>query len=61
MGDKNTSFFHRFATYKKKKNIVRSLEGPNGIRVEGDDAFLISPPKISKTFLSLNRLGIVAN
>ena len=29
-GDSNTSFFHQFANGKRRKNIIRSLEGASG-------------------------------
>lgn len=40
MGDKNTSFFHKFVTYSRKKNIVKSLVRSNGSHVKGDKALL---------------------
>lgn len=40
MKDKNTTFFHLFATYRKKRNNVRKFEDSNGRLVEGDDTLL---------------------
>lgn len=37
MGNQNTSYFHKFATQRKKRNTVQSLEDENGERVEGEE------------------------
>lgn len=35
-GDRNTKFFHRYASNQKKKNQIRNLKDPTGEWVEGD-------------------------
>jgi hypothetical protein len=34
-GDRNTSFFHQFATARRKKNLIKKLKDANGNWVEG--------------------------
>jgi hypothetical protein len=36
-GDKNTGFFHRFASARKKKNHIKQLKDPTGQFVEGTE------------------------
>jgi hypothetical protein len=40
-GDKNTAFFHSFASARKKKNHIKQLKDPTGAFVEGTD--LLNP------------------
>ena len=35
-GDRNTSFFHHFATARKKRNAIKKLKDNDGNRKEGD-------------------------
>lgn len=39
-GDKNTSFFHKFLSHRKKRNSVKGLKNSNRRWVEGDAALL---------------------
>jgi hypothetical protein len=36
-GDRNTSFFHSFASARRKKNFIKKLRGEDGDWVEGTD------------------------
>jgi hypothetical protein len=36
-GDRNTSYFHAFATERKKKNTIKKLKGEDGVMVEGQE------------------------
>ncbi|KAK5845874.1 hypothetical protein PVK06_002115 [Gossypium arboreum] len=38
IGDRNTAFFHNFASQRKKKNLIKKLEDRRGGLVEGDNA-----------------------
>jgi hypothetical protein len=37
-GDRNTSYFHAFASERKKKNTIKKLKGEDGVVVEGEEA-----------------------
>ena len=36
-GDRNTAFFHQFATARRKKNWIKKLKNPNNEWVEGPE------------------------
>lgn len=40
MGNRNTTFFHNFASYRKKRNTIKGIEDESGRWVEGDEELL---------------------
>lgn len=36
-GDRNTSYFHAYATERKRKSTIKKLKGEDGVEVEGEE------------------------
>ncbi|GMI75028.1 hypothetical protein like AT1G43760 [Hibiscus trionum] len=52
-GDKNTSFFHKWASFRKRKNTIRRLKRNDGIWVENDlDLLELAKDHFSSIFSS---------
>lgn len=51
-GDRNTNFFHHFATTRKKRNLIKMLLDDNGNIVEGDSLAILINDYFSGLFTS---------
>ena len=56
-GDRNTAYFHAVANQRRRKTLIHSLDGPNGLFTEVDEMLKVASDLYKDLFKKENPSG----